>query len=542
MVGIEQKLFLSKDFSLPKLGDILAGLSVAGILLPESVAYASIAGLAPIHALLGCLVGLTVYALIGSCRQAIVSPTSSAAAIFASMAAVSSDMGFALVMVTGLLFIIAGWLKGGFIGSFISRPVMQGFAWSLAITIMLKQLPHLLGIETHQKQFFPLIAELWQRIPDINQESMMVGVTALIIWLTLRQLNLKFLPNSLVVLIGGTALVHFLGLGNHLSLVGMIPLTGLGLHLPLLTKAEWLQVIQLAPALLLIIFAESWESVQMLSAQAGERVNPNRELVALGVANVVAGTVGALPVGAGFSASNASLSAGSSSKWAGVATCAGLAILLWFGRGLLADVPLPILAAVVIGILSKHLFPFEIIQSLRLGKNAWLSLVCIVTVLVFGVLFGMTVSVGLSLLMALYRFSQPLMSELGQLGNSHDFVDKASHSEVVAPIGMLIIRPEEPLFFANTERIFDNIIERAEQQNATKVIISMEASNTLDSTTLFALKEMAEKLQNQQRTLCLARVKDPVRHALALFETQEKLTPLPVYWSVDDAVRVYQSN
>lgn len=539
MANIMSQPFFSKNSHLPKIGDLLAGLSVAGILLPESVAYASIAGLAPIHALLGCLVGLTIYTIIGSCRQAIVSPTSSAAAIFASMAAISSDMGFALVMVTGVLFVIAGWLKGGFIGSFISRPVMQGFAWSLAITIMLKQLPHLLGIEAHEKQFFPLIAELWQKLPSLNQVSMMVGVTALLIWLFLRQLNFKFLPNSLVVLIGGTAMVHFLGLGNQVKLVGMIPIDGLGLHLPQLTRAEWLQVTQLAPALLLIIFAESWESVQMLATQAGERINPNRELMALGIANVVAGGVGALPVGAGFSASNASLSAGSSSKWAGVVTCLSLAILLWLGRDLLADVPLPILAAVVIGILSKHLFPFEILQSLKFGKDAWLSLVCIATVLVFGVLFGMTVSVGLSLLMALYRFSQPLMSELGRLGNSHDFVDKVTHQEASAPTDTLIIRPEEPLFFANAERIFDHIVERAQQQNAKKVIISMEASSTLDSTTLFAFKELFEKLQNQQRALCLARVKDPVRRTLMDFLQQEKLANLPVYWSVDDAVNTF---
>lgn len=276
----------------------------------------------------------------------------------------------------------------------------------------------------------------------------------------------------------------------------------------------------------------------MLATQVGERVNPNRELVALGVANVVAGGVGALPVGAGFSASNASLSAGSSSKWAGIVTCLSLAILLWLGRDLLAEVPLPILAAVVIGILSKHLFPFEILHSLKLGKDAWLSVMCISTVLVFGVLFGMTVSVGLSLLAALYRFSQPLMSELGRLGDSHDFVDKVSHNEAIAPANMLIIRPEEPLFFANAERIFDQIVERAQQQHAKKVIISMEASSTLDSTTLFAFKELSEKLQKQQRTLCLARVKDPVRRALTNFNQHEKLANLPVYWSVDDAVNV----
>lgn len=511
----------------PKVGDVLAGLSVAGILLPESVAYASIAGLTPIHALMGCLIGLMVYALVGCSRQAIVSPTSSAAAVFASTAALGSDMGFGLVIVTGVLFILVGLLKGGFIGSFISRPVMQGFAWSLAMMIMLKQLPHLLGIETQEQLFFPLLHEVWQNISHIHVPSMVTGVVALVVWLVFHTLNYKYLPSSLVVLVGGTGLLYLLRSSSlnidwqGIKQVGEIPLSELGLHLPQLGLQQWLSLIQLAPALLLIIFAESWESVQMLASEAGERVDPNRELVALGIANVMAGGMAALPVGAGFSASNASLNAGSNSKWAGIVTCVSLAILLWLGRGMLAHIPIPILAAVVIGILSHHLFPLEIIDSLKLGKDSWLALVCIATVLCFGVLFGMTVSVGLSLLLALYRFSQPLMTELGRLNNSHDFVDKHSHSDAVTTKGVLILRPEEPLFFANAERIFDNMLALAESQQANHIIISMESSDNLDATTLFAFAEFYQKLQMQQRQLSLARVKERVRQSIQRLSVQK---------------------
>ena len=202
-----QHNYINHLWGMPNLSDVLAGLSLAGILLPESVAYAAIAGLPPIHALLGCLIGLSVYAIIGSSRQAIVSPTSSAAVIFTSAAAVSSDMGFALMLVAGLMFIVAGLLKVGFIGSYISRPVMQGFAWSLAITIMLKQLPHLLGIETTQSNFFNLLLELFHKFFTLNITSTAIGVTALVVWLILNRLKIKYLPSSLVVLVGGTVYI-----------------------------------------------------------------------------------------------------------------------------------------------------------------------------------------------------------------------------------------------------------------------------------------------------------------------------------------------
>lgn len=530
-----QHNYINHLWGMPNLSDVLAGLSLAGILLPESVAYAGIAGLPPIHALLGCLIGLSVYAIIGSSRQAIVSPMSSAAVIFTSAAAVNSDMGFALMLVAGLMFIVAGLLKVGFIGSYISRPVMQGFAWSLAITIMLKQLPHLLGIETTQSNFFNLLLELFHKFFTLNITSTAIGVTALVVWLILNRLKIKYLLSSLVVLVGGTVFVGLLGISDTVKLVGVIPLSNLGIHFPQLTAQQWISVCQLAPALLLIIFAESWESVQMLSSQTGEQVNPNRELVALGLANMLSGAAMALPVGAGFSASNASLTAGAASKWAGMITAISLALLLLFGRTVLSQIPIPVLAAVVLGILSRHLFPKDILKGIKLGADAWLAIMCVLTVLFFGVLFGMTVSVGVSLLLAMYQFSKPLMSELGQLPDSHDFVDVTLHPNAIVAKNMLIVRPEEPIFFANAERIFDNIISLAKQRNIQKIIISMEASDSLDTTTLYALQSFVEKALKQNRQISLARVKDNVRARIADFTTHETMVNLPMFWSVDDA-------
>ena len=142
---------------------------------------------------------------------------------------------------------------------------------------------------------------------------------------------------------------------------------------------------------------------------------------------------------------------------------------------------------------------------------------------------------GVSLLLAMYQFSKPLMSELGQLPDSHDFVDITLHPNAIIAKDMLIVRPEEPIFFANAERIFDNIISLAKQRNIQKIIISMEASDSLDTTTLYALQSFVEKALKQNRQISLARVKDNVRARIADFTTHETMVNLPMFWSVDDA-------
>lgn len=160
--------------------ELLAGVSVAGVLLPEAVAYASIAGVQPMHAMLAALVGLSIYPLFGTSGFAIVAPTSSAAVVFASAVALGGPAaGYALVCVTGAMFLVAASLRAGFLGSFISRPVLRGFAWALAITIMAKQLPHIAGLPSQATQVGPLLWNLMQDVLRWHRPSVLAGTAAL---------------------------------------------------------------------------------------------------------------------------------------------------------------------------------------------------------------------------------------------------------------------------------------------------------------------------------------------------------------------------
>ncbi|CAM3702215.1 SulP family inorganic anion transporter [Polaromonas hydrogenivorans] len=522
--------------------ELLAGISVAGVLLPEAVAYAAIAGVAPMHALLAALVGLCLYPIFGTSRFAVVSPTSSAAAVFASAVAMGGPaMGYTLVGLTGGLFLLAAALRAGFLGAFISRPVLRGFAWALGLGIMLRQLPHIAGVPVHSLQTGPLAWELLMQSAQWHRPSVWLGSASLALWLALSH-GLRrwlFVPTSLLVLSLGVALSAGLGLGAQgVALVGDIAWQSPAWGLPGLHSEHWLQTMELAPALLLILFAESWGSVRSLALQGGDRVDANRELRALGAANLTCGLVQGLPVGAGFSAAAANYAAGGRSKWAGVAAALALALLLWLARPWLALLPLPVLAAVVIGILSHNIWPRAVLTSLHLGGDAWLALVAAASVFIFGVLPGMLLAVALSLLLAIRRFAQPLVAELGLLPGTRDYLDRTLHPDAATQAGTLIMRPEEPLFFANAEQVFQYVLRRADAAQARVVVLSLEVCDDLDSTAVEALAEFAASLAHQGKALLLARVKDRPRNALARMGLADAMAGgWPLFWSVDDAAR-----
>lgn len=494
------------------------------------------------HALLASLIGLGVYSWLGTSRFAMVAPTSSAAAVFASALAIGgSAMGYALVGLTGMAFLLAAALRAGFLGAFISRPVLRGFAWALALTIMIKQLPHITGVDASGSQVGLLFwnwlieAEQWRSV------STLLGAGALALWLLIHH-GLRrwiFVPTSFLVLGLGIVLSATFELGAHqVILVGDIAWQPLTWSLPNLSTEQWLRTLEIAPALVLILFAESWGSVRSLALQNGDEVNADRELLALGTANLISGLAQGLPVGAGYSAASASHAAGGHSKWAGVFAALALGLLLWLARPLLALLPLPVLAAVVLAILSHNLWPASVIASIRSGGDGWLAVVAAAGVLLFGVLFGMLLAVAMSLLLAIRRFSQPLVSELGQLPGTRDYLDRARHPEVTLTAGTLIMRPEEPLFFANAEQVFRVVRRRAKALNANVVVLSLEVSDDLDSTAVEALAELATSLRGQGTSLMLARVKDTPRETLIRMGlTVEDGDGVNLFWSVDDAVR-----
>lgn len=529
----------------PAGADWIAGLSIAGLLLPEAVAYSGIAGAPPQAGVIALFAGLLVYGLMGSSRFAIVSSTSSSAAVLlaasSSILHISPDhralMGVAMVLVAGVMFVLAGLARLGAISQFIAKPVLRGFAIGLALTIVVKQLPLAVGVHPAHSDFLHFSWNLLVLLPQWNLRGLLMLVLALVALKLLARW--KALPGALLVIAVGIAL-DALGYCQSWGIpaVGSLQLGGAHLAVPELVWADWMRVGQLAVALALILYAESYSSIRSLALRHGDAVSANRDLVALGGANIASALFQGLPVGAGFSASSANEVAGAQSKAAGLIACAVVAVLVWQLLPWMERIPEPMLAAIVIHAVS-HSLNWRTLQPYFVWRrDRTVVLTAFAAVMVFGVLNGLLLAMVVSIAMLLKRMAQARVAELGRLPQSHDFVNRQLHPEAQAISGLLIVRPEDRLFFGNADAVMGDIAARVRNAvNLKAVVLSLEESPDLDSTSIEALTELAIELTKAGVLLRLARVKDGVRELLQRVNIVGLSPDCYDAWSVDDAVQ-----
>ena len=520
---------------------------MAGLMLPEAVAYASIAGLPPQRAILAGIAGCLAYAVVGRSRFAIISATSSSAAILAAtLASIPNLDGFKPALATiavalaGCLFLLAAAARlGGFTG-FISRPVLGGFAFGLAVTIIVHQLPSLVGVEVAAPNLFAFLERLFAAQPQWNLTSLAVGGAALAALLFLKRF--PAIPGAFLVLAAGVAVSLGFRLPEHgVAVVGTIDLTPSWPTFPALGWSDYARLTQFTVPLVLILFAESWGTIRALALRHGDPVDPDRELGALGFANLASAAVQGMPVGAGFSAGSASEAAGAQTRATAVIAALGLAVLIAFAAPLVAQMPEAVLAAVVIAALTHSLDPAPFVRLWRLGRDLYVALGAAAAVLVLGVLNGMLVAIALSLVALVQRLAIPHIARLGRLGNSHDYVDAARHSDAILPKAIAIWRPTEPLFFANADQVLALIRDKLRMEPTMHaVIVSLEESADFDSTALDALLEFDRALSASGVRVQFARLHDRVGDLLIAAGATDLLTRSS--HSVDDAVQAVEAS
>ena len=541
--------------------DLVAGLSLAGLLLPEAIAYARIAGMPPAAGLWALFAGLALYGWVGRGRTAVVTATSSSAAVLAAAtvslagvgAAAQAALAAGLVLLTGAFFIVAGLARLGALTNLIARPVLRGFAAGLAITIIVRQAPALTGIAAGGGR---VLDEAWHQAAAFglwNPWRLGVGVAALV--LLRAGARWPRLPATLVVVLLGLAASR-LPAGSEPSVaaaatgagllaahgvteVGAIAFTLAAPHLPVLPREAWLRLGELALAMMFILYAESWGSIRSAALHRHEPTEPGRELFALGLCNAVSGLLGGLPVGAGFSASAANEAAGGRTRlaaWAAAAVAVAVATLLpW-----IAHIPEPVLAAIVIQAVGHTLHASSFRRYFRWHRDRIVSVAAVIAVLLLGVLDGLLAAVAVSLLLYLRELSAARVAELGRLADSHDFVLLDGHGEVHPVPGTLILRPEAALFFGNVERVAGAVVERLQRPPAgswQRVVLSLEESPDLDSSCIETLAELARSLQARGLSLHLARLKAAALDALARAALPELPAAALSGLSVDEVVR-----
>jgi MFS superfamily sulfate permease-like transporter len=543
LVRTHRRLTAVNTRRLVQLADVLAALSIAGLLLPEAVAYSGVANLPPQAGVIGLFAGLICYGLAGRSRFAIVSATSSSAAV---MAAATAALGAGdeatrvllagiLVPCTGVAFVLAGSARLGAISNLIARPVLHGFAFGLALVIAVKQVPILSGLHTHSASFFALLLELMRNLVDANPAAVTTGLGALAGLFLLERI--RRVPGALVVIIAGIAASSWL-VAHGVALTGPIHLS---LDPPKFfwpAHLNWPQVIEFALALMFILYAESYSSIRTFALKHGDDalMRPNRDLVVLGIANLASGLFHGTPVGAGYSGSSANEAAGAQSRASGLFAALVILVLVLLCLSYIERIPEPVLAAIVIHAISKSLRLAPLQIYFRWRRDRLITLIAIIAVLAFGMLNGLLFAIAFSLAMLLQALARPRLAELGRLG-AHDFVNIERFPNAERSPEVLVLRPEEPLLFANADPVMTLARDKVQRIASVKrVVLSLEESPDLDGSSLECLAEFSAWLERRGVELRVARLKDRARDALL----RAKIAQLPPasleYSSVDDAV------
>lgn len=526
--------------------DVLAGLSIAGLLLPEAVAYSSIAALAPQAGVIALFAGLLCYGLFGTSRFAIVSATSSAAAVLAAATAtlangdlqLRSTLAAGLVLVTGGLFLLAGIFRFGSVTSFIAKPVLRGFAFGLALTIILKQVASVVGVHLIDANLVRFAPQLLAQLPQWNWPA--AGVAAVALVLLLLFSRFPRVPGGLLVVVIGIAAGQWLNLPAYgVKMIGLIDLSLEVPNLPVLPFADWLRLGEVAFAMVMILYAESYGSISAYALKHGDRVKSNRDLLALGASNLLSGLFHGLPAGAGYSATSANEAAGATSRLSGGVAALVVLLIVMTVLPYIALTPEPILAAIVIHALARGLSLQPLGRYFIWRRDRVLVMCAVGAVLVLGVLDGLLVSVAISVLLMLKQMSAANIQILGRIDGGHDFVDVQRHPAAKTVPGVLVVRPDEALFFANVERILGAALHLIRHSSAPihTVILSLEESPDLDGTSIEAMQEFFVRVHNEGKRLILARLKDSAETVLSALPEVRANGVMLSGLSVDGAVQ-----
>lgn len=506
--------------------DIIAGLTIMALLVPEGMAYAQLAGVPPETAFYAAPAGLILYAIFGTSRQLVVAVSAAIAVMSASivggLAPAGSEefivMTAALALMAGVVAVVAGLLRLGRVAQFFSESVLTGFVAGLALVIMIKQVPKLFGLEPVDGNFWERLLELIRELPETHWLTLAVGVTTLALMFFLER-RLPRIPAALVALIYGIGVVSVFNLAaHHVEIIGEIPAGLAPPKLPAVSLEDLLALIPGALAITLVMFAEGVGPARSFAGKHGYEIDEDQELIGLGIANVGAGLFQGFPIGASLSKSAASDAAGGSSQMAGIVAAIATALVALFLTPLFFNLPEATLAAIVVVAVSGLIKPrkFQHLYRLRKG-DFWLAMIAFLGVLTFEeVIFGLLVAVAVSLLALIIRISEPKISVLGRLPGTFQLRNIAHYPDAVQFEGYLVVRPDEEVFFANAASLRKAIRAQltAEEGKVHTVLLDLQATNELDVPSAEMLETLYQDLERLEIRLVLAGLHSPVQSLL----------------------------
>ena len=504
--------------------DLIAGLTVCAILVPEGMAYAQLAGVPPEYAFYAAPIGLLAYALLGSSRQLVVAVSSAVAIMSAATISEIATTGSAeyialtaaLAILAGLISIAAGALKLGRIAQFFSESVLLGFVFGLALLITIKQLPKLLGIEAHGDTAIALIRDMLPHLSETDLLTLAVGVCGIAAMIILERLLPK-VPAALIVLVGSIAASVAFGLEAHgVVVVGPLPAGLAGPSLPGVGLDAVPQLIVGALAIALVAFAEAIGPADEFAREHGGRIDPNRELIALGAANTGAGLFSGFPIGSSLSKSAANDRAGAKTPASLVTAAAATALVALFLTPLFAPLPEATLGAIVVVAVAGMMKVGKMRQLWRLRQaDFWLAMIALVGVLVMPTLPALALAVVVSLGMLIWRASQPRLTFLGRARGGLEPADLRAAPAAAIP-GLLIVRPDEMLFFANVASVRDEIVQAVADADPRPEVVLLDLGLTpeVDVPVVETLEHLHQRLDGDGIELWLCHLLPEARDLL----------------------------
>ena len=519
--------------------DLVAAVIVTIMLIPQSLAYALLAGLPPEMGLYASMLPIVLYAIFGTSRAlavgpvAVVSLLTAAAVSKVAMPGTSEYIvaAITLAFLSGAILLVLGFLRLGFLANFLSHPVIAGFITASGIIIAASQMKNILGIDASGHNLLEIITSLFEHLDEVNWITVIIGVTttAFLFWVRkgllplLIKLGLNVRTASIVAKAGPVAAIFVTTLAvwgfdlasRGVKIVGDVP-TGLPpLSLPSFSMDLWSSLIVSAVVISIIGFVESVSVAQTLAAKKRQRIDPDQELIGLGAANIGAAFTGGFPVTGGFSRSVVNYDAGASTPAAGAYTAIGLGVASLFLTPLIFHLPKATLAAtIIVAVLS--LVDFSILKKTwKYSKSDFAAVaVTMAMTLTVGVELGVTTGVVLSILIHLFKTSRPHMAIVGQVPDTEHYRNVLRHN-VIVDQSVLTIRVDESLYFANTRALEDRIYDEvAKQPDLKHVILMCSAVNDIDMSALESLEAINERLDLGGVSFHLSEVKGPVMDGL----------------------------
>ncbi|KLN59102.1 sulfate:proton symporter [Kiloniella spongiae] len=529
--------------------DMIAALIVTIMLIPQSLAYALLAGLPPEAGLYASIVPIILYSIFGTSNALAVGPV----AVVSLMTAAAlgnivqqGSVGYAtaalsLAGLSGVILLMMGFFRLGFLANFLSHPVIAGFITASGIIIAVSQLKHIFGIDAYGHNLWDLIVSLVWNFPQTNIFTLVIGMTAVLFLFWVRK-NLKTLlgrvgvnpwVSDLVTKVGPVTVVVVSTVsvwGFDLSDQGVKIVGDVPQSLPPFTLPDFsVSLLQelFIPALLISVigFVESISVAQTLAAKKRQRIDPDQELIGLGAANIGAAMTGGFPVTGGFSRSVVNFDAGAETPAAGAFTAIGLAIAALALTPLIYYLPKAILAATII-VAVLGLVDFSILKrSWNYSKVDFIAVAAtILLTLIFGVELGVTIGVGISVALFLYKTSRPHIAEVGLIAGTEHFRNVKRHKVYTDPL-VLTLRVDESLYFANARFLENVIYDRVALDCPVKhVILQCSAINEIDFSALESLESINEHLNDLEIKLHLSEVKGPVMDRLRQASLLDELT------------------